>query len=129
MTDLNDFLEHHGVKGMHWGVRSKKPPTRKELSSRSQRQKLSDRRRQLSDSDLKTFVERLSNEKKLKTLVEEDLSPGKAVAKKIMSQSGQKIASTVVAGAGFYAIKLAFDRKFNPKEAADFIVRGGIKKK
>lgn len=133
---IDNFLEHYGKKGMKWGVR--KSRTQKENKIRNKRQKLSDKRRQLSDKDLKSYIERLGNEKKLKELVDNDLHPGKSVAKKIMSESGQKVARTVVTGAALYGLKIAVENKgkakglskaFNPKEAADFLIRGGVKKK
>lgn len=113
-------LQHYGVKGQKWGVRKK--PTRQEQKRRSARQDASNRRRQLSDKDLNQIIERLNNEKKLKNLVEEDLRPGKAVAKKIMSESGQKVVRTVVAGSAMYAIKAAMTKKFDPQDAVNYIV-------
>lgn len=121
IADLGlDFLEHVGVKGMHWGVRRSKP-TAKEQRIRSSREKILNRRRQLSEGDLKKFIERLDNEKKLKTLIEQDIKPGKSAAKRIMSESGQKVAKAVVAGAGLYAVKSILEKKFDPKEAAKFL--------
>lgn len=116
---VGDFLQHVGVKGMKWGVRKRRSGA--EIKRRAKRQKLSDKRRSLSDDDLKKAVDRIQSEKKLKELVDEDLRPGKTVAKKIMSDSGQKIARTVVAGAGLYAIKVAVERKFSPSDAVGFI--------
>lgn len=127
MSDISEFLDHHGVKGMHWGVR--KARSRREQAAINARANLKARRRQLSDTDLKQAVERLSTEKKLKDLVDQDLAPGRTVAKKIMSESGQKVARTIIAGAALYAIKLRLEKKFDPKDAAEFLTRGGPKKK
>jgi hypothetical protein len=138
-SNANQFLQHYGKKGMKWGIRNRR--SRKETQVRTSRQRLSDRRRQLSDTDLKTFVERLNNEKKLKTLIEEDLKPGKTVAKKILSSTGQKVISTVASGTAILVVKTLVERKLtpkgkeraklkiNPKEAADIISRGGVRKK
>lgn len=114
-----EFLEHYGVKGMKWGVRKKR--TKKEEKIRSSRKKTLDKRRQLSDQDIEKFVKRLENEKKLKTLIEEDLTPGRALAKKIATQGGQTAATAVVTGAGMYAVRSLLQRKFDPKEAADYL--------
>lgn len=119
MTELSDFLEHYGTKGMRWGVRKKR--TAKEQRARSKRQSLSDKRRTLSDKDLKKFIERLSDEKKLKTLVNEDLKPGRTIAKKILSESGQKAARTAIAGVALYGGKVALTKQFDRKEAAQYI--------
>lgn len=128
VTGIDDFLQglreeealsHFGTKGMKWGVR--KPRTKAEAKRRVQRQKLSDNRRKLSDDDLKKAVDRIQTEKKLKDLVDEDLRPGKTVAKKILSDSGQKVARTVVAGAGLLAIKTLMTKKFNPHDAVGYI--------
>lgn len=130
MNEAEEFLEHYGIKGMKWGVRRKrgpnglvvrKPITKKEAKVRAQRQKLSDKRRQLSDDEVKQAVERLQNEKKLKDLVDADLRPGRTVVKKVMSEGGQNALRVAVAGAGMYAVRAALEKKFDPKEAAKYL--------
>lgn len=122
MSDaVEEFIEHHGIKGMRWGVHR----SAKETKARAERQKIANNRRHLSDEELKKHIDRISNEKKLKTLTEEDLTPGRAVAKKIVSESGQKVAKTVLTGAALYGIKLAVTRKFDPVEAASMLTKRG----
>ena len=116
---VDEFLEHYGVRGQKWGVRKQR--TAKDTQEIAKRKKVVSKRRTLSDKDIKTYIDRLSSEKKLKTLVAEDVSPGKTVVKKIMSESGQKVARTVVTGAALYAIKVSLDKKFNLADAAGFI--------
>lgn len=118
MTDVNSFLEHHGVKGMKWGVKKR---TNKENKVRAKRAKISTNRRHLSDSDLKNYIDRLSNEKKLKSLIDEDIRPGKTVTKRILSESGQKVAKTVLAGAALYGVKAAVEKKFSASDAVNYI--------
>lgn len=117
---IDDILEHHGIKGMHWGVRKAK--AQKTLNRRSKRfqankkikakrQDISSRRRQLSEGDLKKFIDRIETEKKLKNLVADDIKPGRTVAKRILSDSGQKVARTVIAGGALLAVKAVIDKK------------------
>jgi hypothetical protein len=104
---------------MKWGKR--KTRSAKETRTIEKRKKVASKRRTLSDGDLKAYVERLEKEKKLKDLVDQDTAPGKTLAKKIASDSGQKVIRTVAAGGAMYALKVAIDRDFNVKEAAKYI--------
>jgi hypothetical protein len=119
MNNVEEFIEHYGKKGMHWGIRNKRTivpkRTKKETRIRNARQQMLNRRRQISDTDLKTFVERLNNEKKLKTLVNEDLKPGRTGVKKILSSTGTKVVGTVASGAAIVAVQYAVQRKLSPK--------------
>lgn len=110
MSNVEEFFAHHGVKGMKWGIRNKR--TTGERRARAKRDKISKRRRTLSDGDIKKYIARLQEERRLKELVNEDLRPGQTAAKKIISDSGQKVARTVVTGAMLYGMKLAVDKKF-----------------
>lgn len=141
MNDVADFLEHHGIKGMHWGVR--KDNTQKTVQRRvkkfkaqqkvkAKRQKVISGRRSLSDAGLKAHIDRLMAEKKFKDLAEADIKPGRAIAKRILSDSGQKVARTVITGAGLLATKAAIDKatgtKFDPKLLSEFM-KSQLKKK
>ena len=115
--EIDNFLEHYGVKGMRWGVKrgivkSGKERTSREDKVRAKRKDAKRRRQVLSDKDLDGLVKRLEQEKKLKSLLDEDLSPGRTVAKKLLSNAGTKIAGTVLAGAGVWAVKTALEGGF-----------------
>lgn len=124
--ETDEFLEHFGVKGMKWGVRNDKSSFRtkrsaKETKVRNKRKKVVSNRRTLSDGDIKKYIARLSEERKLKTLINEDLKPGRTIAKRIASESGQKVARTVISGAALYAVKAAMDKKFDRHDATNYI--------
>lgn len=120
MTSVNDFIEHYGVKGMKWGVRNKSRSSRDARVKKS-RQKIVNKRRSLSDGDIKKYIARLSEEKKLKTLINEDIKPGRTIAKRIVSDSGQKVARTIIYGGSLYILKSALEKKFDPAEAAKYL--------
>lgn len=115
--NTDNFLEHYGVKGMRWGVRkgvvkSGKERTNREDKVRAKRKDAKRRRQVLSDKDLDGLVKRLEQEKKLKNLLDEDLSPGRTATKRLMANAGTKVAGTVLAGAGVWVIKSALEGKF-----------------
>ena len=59
--------------------------------------------------ELDGLVKRLEQEKKLKSLLENDLSPGRTMTKKLLSNAGTKVAGTILAGAGVWAVKTALE--------------------
>lgn len=126
-TIVHDFLAHYGVKGMRWGVRKKR--TGKEARVIAKRKKVLEKRRTLSEDDLKKYITRLSDEKKLKDLLEQDVEPGKSMVKKLISDNGQRVVGTLATGVGLYAVKTALEKKkFSPKEAAQWIKNPAKKK-
>lgn len=120
----SNSLEHFGVQGMKWGVRKR---SAKEEKERAKRFKAVNNRRTLSDEELKARIERLSAEKKLKQLTEEDLTPGRAVAKRIMSDSGQTVLRKAATGAGTLLVGAVIGKYFGP-QASQIMQRGGLKK-
>jgi hypothetical protein len=124
MTDIDNFLQHYGVKGMKWGVtRSLVGPsarrTNKENKVRAVRKDARRRRQTLSDKNLDQLVKRLEQEKKLKTLLDDDLSPGRTATKRLLGNVGTKVAGTVLAGASVFAVKAALDGTFKEGNIKD----------
>lgn len=125
--DVDNFLEHYGVKGMRWGVKrgvvkSGSQRTSREDKVRAKRKDAKRRRQVLSDKDLDGLVKRLEQEKKLKSLLDDDLSPGRTATKKILANAGTKIAGTVLAGAGVWAVKAALDGSIKSAVSPQFAV-------
>lgn len=95
-------LAHFGVRGMKWGVR-KEPSANTKV--RRDRAKMSKNRRTMSDSDIKRAVNRMQMEKKLKTLAEEDLVPGKRAVRDFLSKTGTAAATAAAGVAGAALMK------------------------
>ena len=133
-----DYLYHHGVKGMKWGVRrnrisgirssqdksykpklggikgspkqksykpkfggvkSENPHRKKNREIKQDRKQASKNRKNLSDAELNQRINRLEKERKLKTLTDQELKPGRTATKKFLKEQGSRLAGTIIGGA------------------------------
>ena len=133
-------LYHHGIKGMKWGIRryqnkdgsltpaGKKRYSSKDSEERASRQADVKNRRTLSTADIQKKIERLKLERQFKNLTEEDISPGKKLVSDILQSAGKTVLSNAAAGAMAYAARVALTKKFDAKEAANYIAPNPNKK-
>lgn len=119
-ADFNDnFLKHYGVKGMKWGVRRKRTPTKVQVATRpGKRVQTSGGKYQktsndavraaiikqkasksttdsLSNKQLQEAINRMNLERQFNQLAGEHASVGRQLAQAILSQVGPKEASAI----------------------------------
>lgn len=116
---MDYYLQHHGVKGMHWGVRryqnkdgsltpaGKKRQVKQKQRSvdkaiKNERSQASKNRRTLSDADIDARINRLKKEKQLKELTDADIHPGRTAVKNFMKSSGGRVLTAAATGAMAY---------------------------
>lgn len=110
MTEIDNFLAHYGVKGMRWGRRKAKDTSFQDARREIMRGKTLDER-----------VNRARQEKKLKKLLRDDLSPRRAAAKdftkKLLDEHKSEIVAGLVTGAttaaGIAFMKYNLSRSFS----------------
>lgn len=101
MAEVNEYLQHHGVKGMRWGV--KKSSSRRS-GGKTTYQKKPDR---LSDAELSRRIKRMELEKKYSELNAPSKSSGKKFAQGLIQNQGNRLAATATTAVIGFAVKAA----------------------
>lgn len=121
---LDEYLtiEHHGIKGMRWGVRKQKEPGterprkskkvkplikqfRSVAKTRRAQRKAAKRVAILSNEELQARIDRLRKEKELRELTESEVAPGRKAIKDIAKSAGKSLATAAVTGGLWYLAK------------------------
>lgn len=130
---MNDYLIHHGVPGMKWGVRktperSSRPffKRKKKVSNESRffRKRSTEPRtqtnrnlskkeiRNLSDEALNNQVNRLQQEQKLQNLQKQTRQKGKSIIAEILTNSARTTLQNVITQQATKRINGAIDKRF-----------------
>jgi hypothetical protein len=115
--DDYEVIQHYGTAGMRWGVRKARGDRsafKKRAKDRTTYEKSPNK---LSSAELEKRIKRMETEKKYNELNKRDIGKGEALASEILTNSGRAIATTVVTGAGIFAVKYALKKKFGEEVA------------
>lgn len=108
-------LYHHGIKGMHWGVRRFQNPDGTLTAAGKRRERVEDRAArkeatrqrnwnaknasQLSDKELTDQILRLQREKQLKQLTDDVVRPGRKKTRDLIDRYGNQVLAAAVTAA------------------------------
>lgn len=131
LPSYDDFLMHHGIKGMHWGIRRFQNEDGSltdaglrrysdEVNRQNKRERIAAARNssQLSDEELNAMINRLQKEKQLKDLTDQAVTPIRKRGKDfVLKNSEVFIASVATAATGAYVTnKITNSAKYKSKE-------------
>lgn len=86
------LLQHHGILGMKWGVRR----TPEQLARASGKRGSSDEIKKMSDSELRSKINRLQMEKQYKQLTSSEISVGRKFVQDVLTNAAKQTATNYV---------------------------------
>ena len=120
MDDIKEFIEHHGVKGMQWGVRKDRgggvTVGRRSGKRATERTVFSKPPVKLSASELDKRIKRMETEKRYNDLNAKDVGKGEKLANEILTNVGRTVVTTVATGALLLAVRTAVNKKMGVED-------------
>lgn len=139
---MRDELYHHGIKGMHWGIRRYQNPDGTYTDAGKRHEAKMDRKRaaknasQLSDDELQARITRLQREKQLRDLTSDVVRPGRKKALDLLDRYGNQVAAAAVGAATTVYItnrinpqKSTYERKLAEAQADRRLAMEGYRSK
>jgi hypothetical protein len=101
IDDVDNFLEHFGVLGMHWGHKKGKSNSHEDDSEDFKKKESLKKRktRTMSNAELKALNERLQLEKQYKDLTKSEISPGKKFVINALNEIGKEVLKSTIKSA------------------------------
>lgn len=88
--DVDNFIEHFGVRGMRWGVRKQR---KADAKAAAERDRATQAIQGLSDKDLKAAVDRMNLESQFRRLNSEEANRSKTLGEKFIAEAGNLAAN------------------------------------
>lgn len=94
MSD-EEMLQHYGILGMKWGVR-RTPAQLTRANGRAGKTESSDEIKKMSDSELRSKINRLQMEKQYKQLTSSEISVGRKFVQDVLTNAAKQTATNYV---------------------------------
>lgn len=90
-----EMLQHYGILGMKWGVR-RTPAQLTRANGRAGKTESSDEIKKMSDSELRSKINRLQMEKQYKQLTSSEISVGRKFVQDVLTNAAKQTATNYV---------------------------------